>query len=68
MFRNRILALTLHIKTKKKVVAVKDNSVPVFDDSLLEYHTLRFESYSSNWDWVLTDVDHILDGNDYYTH
>lgn len=37
------------------------------DDDALEFHVLRFETYTENYDWILTDMDYALEGNPYFT-
>jgi hypothetical protein len=54
------------MRTSKKLAVQFPDEPPVEFDNTLHRHLLRFETYSEKDDWVLTDVDHVLQGNPYY--
>lgn len=67
ILEKRILALNLHISSKKKLeIQYPDSGKVTFTDDW-EDHVLRFETYSQKEDWLLTDIDFALAGNPYFS-
>lgn len=69
--RNRILVLNVHYTTKKALVEASsrdgaDRLLQGVEES--QEHIFRFETYSDKLDWTLTDIDHSLKGNDFYSN
>ena len=62
-----IIVLNIHFLSQKKLVLVKKDEPVTSISNEPELHTFRFETYSDLEDWVITDIDHQLGGNPYFS-
>lgn len=54
-------------KTQRKIAGLKDGVVIYGSDDPTQWqeHKWRFETYTPNIDWIITDIDDYLKGNPY---
>lgn len=68
LYKNQILVFNVFLYTKAKIVLYNDHNELVLgkeNPSSWVLHKFKFESYIPNLDWVLTDIDEFLVGNQY---
>lgn len=62
IWRNQVIVLNMLFKTTRKLILVNGGQS---EEGEWEYHKWRFESYIPELEWMLTDMDDSLKGNDY---
>lgn len=70
-FKKQILVVNVFYLTKKKLAILDEENFVVHgteDSESWIPHIWRFETDPKKVDWVITDMDHYLEGNPYYSH
>lgn len=68
LYRNQILVFNVFVYTKAKMALYNNHDELVLGKESAKtwvLHKFKFESYIPNLDWVLTDIDEFLAGNQY---
>ncbi|EAR84146.1 hypothetical protein TTHERM_00723310 (macronuclear) [Tetrahymena thermophila SB210] len=69
LYHNQILSLNVYFQTTRRLYVTDEDGDLIHGEDTLNKeisHVWRFETYTPNFDWVLTDMDTFLEGNPYY--